>query len=71
MIVEMIQDLQKTMEKIQEMSTKDLEEPKNKKTEMNIALERISSRINEAEQINNLKFSSVQLLSHVQLFVTP
>ena len=38
---------------------------------MNIALERISSRINEAEQINNLKFSSAQLLSHVRLFMTP
>ena len=30
MIVKMIQDLRKTMEKMQEMFTKDLEEPKNK-----------------------------------------
>ena len=34
MIVKMIQDLRKTMEKIQEMFTKDLEELKNKQTEM-------------------------------------
>ena len=50
MIVKMIQDLQKTMEKIQEMFTKDLEEPKNKQTEMNNTLEGISSRITEAEE---------------------
>ena len=50
MIVKMIQDLQKTMEKIQEMFTKDLEEPKNKQTEMNNTLERISSRITEEEE---------------------
>ena len=30
MIVKMIQDLGKTMEKMQEMFTKDLEKPKNK-----------------------------------------
>ena len=34
MIVKMIQDLGKTMEKVQEMFTKDLEELKNKQTEM-------------------------------------
>ena len=45
MIVKMIQDLQKTMEKIQEMFSKDLEEPKNKQTEMNNTLEGINSRI--------------------------
>ena len=33
MIVKMIQDLGKTMEKMQEMFTKDLEELKNKQTE--------------------------------------
>ena len=32
MIVKMIQDLRKTMEKMQEMFTKDLEELKNKET---------------------------------------
>ena len=33
MIVKMIQDLGKTMEKVQEMFTKDLEELKNKQTD--------------------------------------
>jgi len=54
MIVKMIQDLGKRMEakieKMQEMFTKDLEEPKNKQTEMNNTLEGISSRITEAEE---------------------
>ena len=57
----MIQDLQKTMEKIQEMFSKDLEEPKNKQTEMNNTLERISSRITEAEQINDLEYRIVEI----------
>ena len=39
MIVKMIQDLGKRMEKMQEMFTKDLEELKNKQTEMNSTLE--------------------------------
>ena len=56
MIVKMIQDLGKTMEKMQEMFTKDLEELKNKQTEMNNTLEGIHSRITEAEAwINDLK----------------
>ena len=38
MIVKRIQDLRRTMEKMQEMFTKDLEEPKNKQTEMNNTL---------------------------------
>ena len=45
MIVKMIQDLRKTMEKMQEMFTKDLQELKNKQTEMNDTLEGINSRI--------------------------
>ena len=45
MIVKMIQDLGKTMEKMQEMFTKDLEELKNKQTEMNNTLEGINNRI--------------------------
>ena len=45
----MFQDLRKTMEKMQEMSAKDLEEIKNKQTEMNNTLEGINSRITEAE----------------------
>ena len=52
-IVKMIQDLRKRMEakikKIQEMFSIDLEEIKNKQTEMNNALEGINSRIAEAE----------------------
>ena len=54
MIVKMIQDLGKRMEakieKMQEMFTKDLEEPKSKQTETNNNLEGISSRITEAEE---------------------
>ena len=50
MIVKMIQDLKKTMEKMQEMFTKDLQELKNKQTEMNNALEGIGSRTTEAEE---------------------
>ena len=61
MIVKMIQDLRKRMEakieKMQEMFNKDLEELKNKQTEMNntitemkITLEGINSRIPEAEE---------------------
>ena len=57
MIVKMIQDLGKRMEKMQEMFTKDLEELKNKHTETNNTiteikntLEGINSRISEAEE---------------------
>ena len=50
MTVKIIQDIQKTMEKMQEMFTKDLEELKNKETEMNNTLEGINSRITEAEE---------------------
>ena len=46
----MIQDLRKTMEKMQEMFTKDLEELENKQTEMNNTLEGINNRITEAEE---------------------
>ena len=53
MIVKMIQDLRKRMEakteKMQEMFTKDLEELKNKQTEMNNTLEGNNSRITEAK----------------------
>ena len=50
MILKMIQDLRKTMEKMQEMFTKDPEELKNKQKEMNNTLEGINSRITEAEE---------------------
>ena len=54
MIVKLTQDLGKRteakIEKMQEMFTKDLEELKNKQTEMNNTLEGIRSRITEAEE---------------------
>ena len=54
MIVKMIQKLGKRMEakigKVQEMFTKNLEELKNKQTEMNNTLSGINSRITEAEE---------------------
>ena len=50
MIVKMIQDLRNRMEIMQEMFTKDLEELKNKQTEINNTLEGIDSRITEAEE---------------------
>ena len=54
-VVKMIQDLRKTM-KMQEMFTKDLQELKNKQTEINNTLEGINSRITEAEEwINDLE----------------
>ena len=53
MIMKMIQHLRKRMkaeiEKMQEMLTKDLEECKDKQTEMNNSLEGINSRITRAE----------------------
>ena len=49
MIVKTTQGLGKTMEKMQEMFTKDLEELKNKQKEMNNTLERMNSRKTEAE----------------------
>ena len=48
MIMNMIQDLGKTMEEMQEMHTKDLEELKNKKQRLNNTLEGIK-RITEAK----------------------
>ena len=50
------------MEKMQEMFTKDLEELKNKETEMNNTLEGIHSRITEAEErINHLEDKMVEI----------
>ena len=66
MTVNMIQDLGKRMEakieKMQEMFTKDLQELKNKQTEMNNRPEGIHSRIIEAEaQINDLENRIVEI----------
>ena len=47
MIVKMIQGLVKTVEKMQELFTKDLQELKKKQTEMNNPLEGIQRRITE------------------------
>ena len=53
---------QNRMEKMQERLTKDLEEVKNKQTEMNNTLEGISSRITEAEgQISDLEDRMVEI----------
>ena len=49
MIMKMIQDLGKTMEEMQEMHIKDLEELKNKNQRLNNTLEGIKSRITEAQ----------------------
>jgi len=45
--MKLTEDLPERMEKIKEMFMKDLEELKNKQTEMNNILEGINSRINE------------------------
>ena len=70
MIVKMIQDLGKRIEakieKMQKMFTKDLEELKNKQTEMNNTLERIHIRITEAEQINDLENRMVEITATEQ-----
>ena len=55
------------IEKTQEMFTKDLEELKNKQTEMNNTLERINSRITEAEgRINDLEDGMVEIIATEQ-----
>ena len=67
MIVKMIQDLGKTMEKMQEMFVKDLEELKNKQAEMNNTLEGINSRTIEAKEwINDLEDRMVEITATEQ-----
>ena len=67
MIVKMIQDLGKTMVKMQEMLTKYLQELKDKQTEMNNTLDGINSRIVEAEEwINNLEDRMVEITAAEQ-----
>ena len=78
MIVKMIQTLGNRMEarieKIQEMFNKDLEEPKNKQTEMNSTitemkntLEGINNTITEAEErINELEDKMVEITGEEQ-----
>ena len=52
MIVKVIQNVGNRLEKVQEMFNKELEEPKSKKKndEIKNSLERINSRITEAEE---------------------
>ena len=65
MIVKMIQDLRKTMEKMQRMFTKDLEELKNKQTEMKNTPEGI--RVTEAEeQTSDLEGRMVEITAPEQ-----
>ena len=56
MIVKMIQDLRKRMEakieKVKEMFTKDLEEIKNKQTEMNNTLEGINIKTTDRRRMD-------------------
>ena len=67
MIVKMIQDLGKTMEKMQEMFTKDLKELENKQTEMNNTLEGINHRITEAEEwVNDLEDRMMEIIATEQ-----
>ena len=74
MIVKMIQNLGKRMEKIQEMFTKDLEELNNKQTMMNNtinesknSLEGINSKITEAEErISDLEDKMVEITTAEQ-----
>ena len=70
-IVKMIQDLRRRMEakieKIQEVFTKDLQELRNKQTEMNNTLEGINSRIREAEaQTNDLEDRMTEITAKEQ-----
>ena len=70
-VVKMIQDLRKRteaeMEKMQEMFTKDLQELKNKQTEVNNALEGIDSRTTEAEErISDLEDRMVDITAAEQ-----
>ena len=67
MIVKVIHDLRKRMEKIQGIFTKELEKLKSNQTEMNNTLEGISSRITEAkEQISDLKGRMVEITATKQ-----
>ena len=73
MIVKMIRNLENRMEKEQEPILKDLEELKNKQTEINTnteiknTLEGINSRISETEErINELEDKMVEIMSEEQ-----
>ena len=61
MIVKMIQDLGKRVEKIQEIFNKYLKELKNKQTMMNNTLEGINYIIEVEEQIRDLEDRMVEI----------
>ena len=65
MIVKMIQELRKTMKKMQEMFTKDLEELKHKQ-QMNNTLEEINSRTEAEEWINELEDRMMEIIATEQ-----
>ena len=75
MIVKMIKNLENKVEKMQESINKDLEELKNKQTEMAITeikniLEGINSRISEAEEwISELENKMVEIIYKEQIKV--
>ena len=67
MMLKMTQGLGNRMEKRQEMFTKDLEELKNKQTEMTNILEGINNRTTEAEeQISDLEDRKVEITTAEQ-----
>ena len=67
MILKIIQDLGERMEKMQEMLTKDLEELKNKQTEMNNTVEGISGGKTEADKhINDVEDRMVEITATEQ-----
>ena len=67
MMLKMTQGLGNRMEKRQEMFTKDLEELKNKQTEMTNILEGINNRTTEAEeQIIDLEDRKVEITTAEQ-----
>ena len=66
-MVKMIQDLSKRMEKMQAVFTKDLEELKNKQAEVKNALERINNRKTEVEEwISDLEDRMVKIAATEQ-----
>ena len=66
-MVKMIQDLSKRMEKMQAVFTKDLEELKNKQAEVKNALERINNRKTEVEEwISDLEDKMVKIAATEQ-----
>ena len=67
MMMKTLHDLGKTTKKMQEMFAKDLEELKNKQTEMTNTLEGINSKKTEAEErVNDPEDSIVEITAAEQ-----